>query len=205
MGKERVGVLKVGGDFEGAIGDVGAEADGEGGEEGGGGGGFGRWDERGRVENHFAEGPGDFDVVNFIDGLEGAVHEALAGFSGGFDADARNADAFVEDVDEPGCFEAGSNCLFLIHMGSPLLSIHRRLDTVPLQRAKVRHRLLIRREIIRLLIQPHLKNIVRGMPILTDTHKMVHAEINPRNMHALEQTRRIMTGRVLSKQWIHLS
>lgn len=201
LGLVEVRLVRAAGDLEVGrdAGDICAEADGEGVGRGGVGRDFGRG-----VEKHLAEGPADFDVVDFVDGLEGVeegdrgavlaagfyLGNVLGGGRGeGFETDARDADAVVQDVDEPRGLEADFLGGLLVDF-APGFGLYAFLDGWPGLAAEGVDGFLVGFEIVGgVVFGGHLEDFVRGVVVLGDADEVVHVEVDGGRVLAVDETR----------------
>lgn len=198
-------VLEVCG--EGAVAGVVAEANGEGGVEGG--------DLGGGVEEHLAEGPADFGVLDLVDGLEG-VGEAfgfgvvkdllgavVGNIAGGFlQSGSWDADAFVEEIDEPAGLEADLHRSLLVDLLTPGLLCDAFADVFPVIATKLADALLVGVEVVGFVFVAHFEDFVRGVPVLTHPNEVVDVKVDGWYVHTVKKAGLVFARGVLVKQWI---
>lgn len=178
---------------EGAVAGIVPEADGEGGVEG--------WDLRGGVEEHLTQGPADFCAADLVDGLEGVVGGLLGAVErGGFEAGARDADAFVEEVDQPAGFEAYFHGGLLVHFGAPGVLRDAGADVGPVVGAEGEDALLVGEEVVGFVVVARLEDFVRGVPVLAYADEVVDVEVDGWHVHAVKEAGLVFAGSVFVEQ-----
>lgn len=196
-------VLEVGG--EGAVAGIVAEADGEGGVEG--------WDLGGGVEEHLAEGPADFGVLDLVDGLEGVgeafcfgvVQDLLGAIvlntAGSFlQSGSRDTDTFVEEIDEPAGLEADLHCCLLVDLLAPCVLCDALADVFPVVAAEFADTLLVGVEVVGFVFVAHFEDFVRGVPVLTHPNEVVDVKVDGWHVHAVKKAGLVFAGGVLVEQ-----
>ena len=190
---------------EGAVAGVVAEADGEGGVEG--------WDLGGGVEEHLAEGPADFGVLDLVDGLEGVGEAFFCGMvqdllgavvsniTGGFlQSSSWDADAFVEEIDEPAGLEADFHCSLLVDLLSPCVLCDALTNVFPVIAAELADTLLVGVKVVGFVFVAHFEDLVRGVPVFTHPNEVVDVKVDGWHVYAVKKAGLVFAGGVLVEQ-----
>lgn len=169
----------------------------------------------GGVEEHFAEGPADFGVLDLVDGLEGVgeafrfgvVQDLLGAVvlnpaRSFLQPSSRDPDALVEEIDEPAGLEADLHCGLFVDLLAPCVLGDAFADMFPVIAAELADTLLVGVEVVGFVFVAHFEHFVRGVPVLTHPNEVVDVKVDSWHVHAVKKAGCVFAGGVLVEQWI---